>query len=75
MLWKFAQESLQNRKNIKEGKQVMTVQELYELAKEKNALDYSIEVFHSDDGGFYFGSRDVDMSEIEINNDAKKIIM
>lgn len=53
----------------------MTVQELYELAKEKNALNYSIEVYHSDDGGYYFGSRDVDMSEIEINNDAKKITM
>ena len=54
---------------------MLTVQELYELAKERNALDYSIEVFHSDDGGFYFGNRDVDLSEIEINNDTKKITM
>lgn len=39
----------------------MTIKELYELAKEKDILNYEIQIQHGDDGGFYDGYRDVEI--------------
>lgn len=33
----------------------MTIQELYDWAKENNAVNYSIEIQYRDDGGAYYG--------------------
>ena len=53
----------------------MTVLELYEYAKEKNILNYNIEVQHSDDGRYYDGTRSVCSEEIEMNNDHEEIVL
>ena len=51
----------------------MTIQELYDYAKEKNILDYDIEAQYADDGGYYYGSRSTDIDEIEIKEDIKSV--
>lgn len=38
----------------------MTVRELYEWAKQNNALDLDIEIQHRDDGGYYYGFDDAE---------------
>lgn len=53
----------------------MTVQELYDFAKERNILDYKIEAQYCDSGGFYYGSRIIDDYEIEIKDNIKTIII
>ena len=40
----------------------MTIEELYEFAKEKDILDYEIQIQHGDDGGYYSGTRDVEIN-------------
>lgn len=42
----------------------MTIKELYLLAKEKGILDYEIQIQHGDDGGFYDGTRDVEIDVV-----------
>lgn len=42
----------------------MTIKELYLLAKEKDILDYEIQIQHGDDGGFYDGTRDVEIDVV-----------
>ena len=51
----------------------MTIQELYDYAKEKNILDYDIEAQYADSGGYYYGSRSTDIDEIEIKEDIKSV--
>ena len=53
----------------------MTIQELYDYAKENNIVDYDIEVYHSDDGGFYYDSRLTYLGDIEIKGNIKTIII
>lgn len=53
----------------------MTVQELYDFAKERNILDYDIEARYADDGGYYYGSRLTDEVDIERKDDIKTIII
>ena len=53
----------------------MTVQELYDFAKERNILDYDIEAQYADDGGYYYGSRLTDCCDIERKDDIKTIII
>lgn len=53
----------------------MTIQELYDYAKEKNILNFDIEVQHSDDGGFYYGSRSANIDEIQIEEKIKSVII
>ena len=53
----------------------MTIQELYDFAKERNILDYDIEAQYADDGGYYYGSRITDEGDIEIKDDIKTIII
>lgn len=53
----------------------MTIQELYGYAKEKNILNFDIEVQHSDDGGFYYGSRSTNIDEIQIEEKIKSVII
>ena len=53
----------------------MTVQELYDYAKEKNILDYDIEAQYADSGGYYYGSRITDCGDIERKDDIKTIII
>lgn len=38
----------------------MTVRELYEWAKENDALDLDIEIQYRDDGGYYYGWDDAE---------------
>ena len=53
----------------------MTVQELYDFAKERNILDYEIEAQYADDGGYYYGSRTTNEDDIERKDDIKTIII
>lgn len=53
----------------------MTIQELYNFAKERNILDYEIEAQYADDGGSYYGSRTTDEYDIEIEDNVKTIII
>lgn len=53
----------------------MTVQKLYDFAKERNILDYEIEAQYADGGGYYYGSRTTDEGDIEIENNVKTIII
>ena len=53
----------------------MTVQELYDFAKERNILDYEIEAQYADDGGYYYGSRTTNEDDIEIEDNVKTIII
>ena len=39
----------------------MTIKELYELTKDKDILDYEIQIQYGDDGGFYDGYRNVEI--------------
>ena len=43
----------------------MTVQELYEYAKQHGVLDYEIRVQYRDDGGLYYGTDEVESITIE----------
>ena len=49
----------------------MTVQELYNFAKERNVLDYEIEILCPEDRDWY--SRAIDEDNIEIEDDLKTI--
>ena len=53
----------------------MTIQELYDYAKENNIVDYDIEVYPSDDGGFYYSPRLTYLGDIERKDDIKTIII
>lgn len=53
----------------------MTIQELFNYAKEKDILNYIIHVHHSDDGGYYYGTRPVTSEEMEIDDNYKEIIL
>lgn len=50
----------------------MTIKELYLLAKGKGILDYEIQIQHGDDGGFYDGTRDI---EIDIENEKEIVLL
>lgn len=51
----------------------MTIQELYEYAKENGLLDYEIEINYRDDGGYYYGT-DCELC-LEINEDKKVLVL
>ena len=53
----------------------MTIQQLYDYAKENNILDYEIEAQYADDGGFYYGSRDTHLDDIEIQENIKTVVL
>ena len=46
----------------------MTVQELYDFAKERNILDYEIEAQYADDGGYYYGSRYISKHRLKMDS-------
>ena len=50
----------------------MTVQELYEYAKQRGVSDYEIRVQYRDDGGWYYGT---DKVESVIVEDAQKVLI
>ena len=56
----------------------MTIQELYDWAKEHNAVNYSIEIQYRDDGGAYYG-RDKEVytiiADAEDANSTEKIVI
>ena len=52
----------------------MTILELYEYAKERNILNYNIEV-QRDNSGDYEGTRSVRPEEIETNDDWEEIVL
>ena len=51
----------------------MTVQELYEYAKQHGVLDYEIRVQYRDDGGLYYGTDEVEF--ITIEDDQKALVL
>ena len=51
----------------------MTIQELYDWAKEKGVLDYELRVQYRDDGGAYYGE-DEELY-LDINAINKQIIL
>lgn len=53
----------------------MTIKELYEFGVKNNIVDYEIEAQYADGGGYYYGSRSTDESEIEIQNNIETIII
>lgn len=53
----------------------MTILELYEYAKERNILNYEIEVQYSDGGGYYEGSRRVYFDDLETHDDCEEIVL
>ena len=50
----------------------MTVQELYEYAKQRGLLDYEVRVQYRDDGGWYYGTGEVESVIVE---DDKKVLI
>lgn len=50
----------------------MKIKELYLLAKERGILDYEIQVQHGDEGGYYDGTRDI---EIDIETETKTVVL
>lgn len=52
----------------------MTILELYEYAKERNILNYNIEV-QCDNSGDYEGTRSVEPEEIETNDNWEEIVL
>lgn len=53
----------------------MTIQELYDYAKENNILDYEIEAQYADDGGFYYGTRSINLFDMEIKENIKSVVI
>lgn len=51
----------------------MTIQELYDWAKEKGLLDYTLKVQYRDDGGDYYGEDE--KLYLDINEINKQIIL
>lgn len=51
----------------------MTVQKLYDFAKERNILDYDIEILCPEDRDWY--SRAINDGDIEIEDNVKTIII
>lgn len=52
----------------------MTILELYEYAKEKDILNYDVEI-QNDSNGIYEGTRSIRPEEIRINDDWKEIVL
>ena len=53
----------------------MTIKELYEFGVKNNIVDYDIEAQYADDGGYYYGSRNVCEPDIEIKDEIRTIII
>ena len=51
----------------------MTVQELYEYAKQRGLLDYEIRVQYRDDGGWYYGTDEVE--SVIVEDDRKVLVL
>lgn len=51
----------------------MTVQELYEYAKQRGLLDYEIRVQYKDDGGEYLGFDEVE--SVLVEEDQKALVL
>ena len=51
----------------------MTVQELYEYAKQRGLLDYEIRVQYRDDGGLYYGADAVE--SVLVEDDQKALVL
>ena len=45
------------------------------MQKEKNILNFDIEVQYSDDDDFYYGSRSTNIDEIQIEEKIKTVII
>jgi len=58
-----------------QGGRVMTIKELYLLAKEKGILDYEIQIQHGDDGGIYDGTRDVMGIDVIIDDEDEIVVL
>ncbi len=46
----------------------MSIEELYEWAKKHNYEKLECEIQYADGGGFYYGTRDLRESDIEVKN-------
>ena len=51
----------------------MTIQELYDWAVENGCEDYEIQIQYADDGGYYYGFRDVDWPEANRVNETVEL--
>ena len=51
----------------------MTVQELYEYAKQRGLLDYEVRVQYRDDGGWYYGTDAVE--SVLVEDDQKALVL
>lgn len=46
----------------------MTIKELFMYAQEKGIEDCEVEIQYADSGGFYYGTRDLNEADIEIED-------
>ena len=53
----------------------MTIKELYKWATNNNCENYDVEIQYRDDGGFYLGTTILDEADIEIIEDAERVIL
>lgn len=53
----------------------MTVKELYEFCKFHNAANFEIAVQYRDGGGFYAGEDYVEVSDVEIFESSKEVLL
>lgn len=53
----------------------MTINELYEWAKENNVENYNVRIQYRDEGGCYYGTDTLYESDIEIDNLRLEVIL